>query len=102
MAATVIPVRYNVSVTWNDVAGLTWDQIGLNTWDRPLEIDQTIITNISSAGIQRKYFKFLKSLRFRNIYFRLSFTLSDWVNPIAVYSVSPVLNMKELVTKTVN
>jgi hypothetical protein len=102
MTATVIPVRYVVTVTWNDVAGLTWDQIGVNTWDRPMEIDQSIAEVVSSAGTQRKFFKFLKALRFRNIYFRLSFVISDWTNPIAIYSIEPVLNMKQLVTKTVN
>lgn len=102
MQATVIPIRYTVTATWNDLATTTWDQMATRTWDRPLEIDQSIVESISSAGTQRKFFKFLKALRFRNVYFRLSFMISDWVNPIAVYSITPVLNIKELVPKTVN
>jgi hypothetical protein len=102
MQAWIIPVRYNVSATWNDVASLTWDQILLNTWDRVQDIDNSITEIVVSSGAQRKFYKFLKTVRFRNVYFRLWFTISDWVNPTCVFSLTPVVSMKELVPKTVN
>jgi hypothetical protein len=100
--ATVTPVIYSVSITWDDLAALTWDDVAANTWARPLNKDVSVTETISTPGAVRKFLKFMRSIRFRNVIFTLKFTVTDWANPTRVYSISPVVATREQVTKDVN
>lgn len=100
--AYAVPVIYNFGVTWDQMAAFTWDQVANNTWDRPADIDISIHENIPMPGANRKFLKVQKSCRFRNIYFILDFTITDWLNAVRIYSVTPVINVKEQVAKTTN
>jgi hypothetical protein len=98
----VVPVIYNFSVTWAQMAAFTWAQVTSNTWARPSETDISIHEQVTAPGPVRKFIKIMKSIRFRNVYFILDFTVSDWLNPVKVYSLTPVVAVKEQVPKTVN
>lgn len=98
----VVPVIYNFSVTWAQMAAFTWAQVASNTWARPSEVDISIHETVTTTGAIRKFLKFMKMARFRNVYFILDFTISDWQNPVRVYSLTPVIATKEQVVKTVN
>lgn len=100
--AYAVPVIYNFTITWATMAGFTWAQVANNTWARPAEADISVHETVTTTGAIRKFLKFMKSIRFRNAYFILDFTISDWANPVRVYSIEPVINVKEQVPKTVN
>lgn len=102
VTASVIPVLYNASVTWAQMASFTWADVASLTWNRPGNTDQTISQIIVSTSAERKFLKIYKSCRFRNAYFSLVFTVTDWEHPVRVFSITPVLQMKEGVVKTVN
>jgi hypothetical protein len=102
LVATVTPVIYNASVTWAQMAAFTWAEVASYTWNRPAASNVSVSETINTTGAIRKFIKIKKAVRFRNVYFTLAFTISDWQNPIRVYSITPVINMKEQVVKTVN
>jgi len=97
-----VPVIYTFTTTWAQMASYTWGQVINNTWARPAEIDVAVRETISMPGAVRKFLKIMKAVRFRNIYFVLDFTLTDWQNPVRVYSITPVVNMKEQVPRSIN
>lgn len=74
----VTPVTYATPVTWDQLknAGITWDsrKNGGYTWDRPLDFSVVITDPVETAdqGTGRKFVKFLKSIRFRQVSFEIS------------------------------
>jgi hypothetical protein len=100
--AYAVPVIYNFTVTWAQMASFTWADVINNTWARPSETDISVHEIVSSIGAIRKFLKFMKSMRFRNAYFILDFTITDWVNPSRIYSITPVVAVKQQVPKTTN
>lgn len=98
------PVIYSVLQTWDDLAGKTWDELG--TWDRPLDISYDVSDNVSTQGLSggRKLVKFMKSLRFRQIAFRVSATTwgtSDTA-PVRVYKLATYVREKQGVSRKIN
>ena len=88
------PVTYVVSVTWNQLnsGGYTWDALknAGATWDRLLSPSIVVADSVSTAGLSdgRKFIKFLKSLRFRQIAFSVSVDTdgSSTTAPVRVFS----------------
>ncbi len=102
VTAKVVPVVFSYQVTWADLAASLWSDLDENTWQTPLSKDISVTETISTPGANRKFLKFMKAIRFRNIFFSLSCTVSDWSNPTRIYSINPVIATKEQVTKDVN
>ena len=98
----VVPVLYNFAETWTQMSAFTWGQLLTNTWARPSETDISVRESLMTVGSVRKFLKLLKTVRFRNVYFVMDATISDWANPTRVYSVTASVNMKEQVAKTIN
>lgn len=103
------PVQYAQTVTWGQLfAGYTWGGIynAGGTWGRPTEISYTVSDTVTSVDIStgRKLIKFLKSLRFRQISFRIQATTygtSDSA-PVRLYRISTRVKDKQTVSKKVN
>lgn len=102
VTAKVTPIIFAVPISWSSLAANTWDSLAGNTWARPLNSDVSVIETTTTPGAIRKFLKFMKSIRFRNVIFNLKFTVADWGNPTRVYSLSPVIATKQQVTKDVN
>lgn len=102
VTAKVTPVIYTVATTWSELASFTWDQLAGNTWAQPLVKDVSVTEVVSTPDARRKFLKFMKAIRFRNILFNIKFTVTDWSSPTKVYSLSPVVANRQQVTKDVN
>lgn len=97
------PIRFAQQVTWDQVSTMTWDQIKKFTWDRPMDVDTSIVQTIPVQGAAgaRKFIKLKKSLRFRQIFFKVSANTSgdSSTAPLRIFSLSTWVADKQQVTK---
>lgn len=104
--AYALPVSYSARVTWDQLAAYTWDQLSVYTWDRPLDVSLVIADTVSTQGITggRKFIKFLKSLRFRQVAFRLVATTegTSATAPVRVYNIMTMVKDKQTVSKRIS
>ena len=100
------PVMYGTKLTWGDAKLRTWGAAKAFTWGRPTSVDIVVPDNVSIQDITngRKYIKFLKSVRFRQISFKVEAnttgTLSD--APIRVYRLTTYVKEKSRVARKLN
>lgn len=106
VSAKVTPIVYGLSPTWGQLKQYTWAQIGEGTWGRLLDIDISVNDAIEVHGGtgDRKFIKFLKSLRFRQINFRLEFDIdgTPTTSPVKLFSLTTFVSVKEKVFKKVS
>lgn len=103
VTGTVGPIVYRFTVTWDQLTPYNWNQ--LQTWDAPLStpvVTQTV-TAVNSAA-RRRFFKFPKSLRFRQAYFSFSTTTdgTSTTGPVRIFSLTGMVAEKEVVPAAVN
>lgn len=102
------PVVQNAQVTWGELysEGVTWGQLLGGTWGSPFVGDLSVISdyNLQGTGPVRKFVKMFKSLRFRQIYFKLVFDTDGSIGsaPINVFTLTAYVSSKETVSKTVS
>jgi hypothetical protein len=101
--ATPIVVSFNV--TWGDLAAFTWGDLADNTWGQPLSVPSTIETVASTGtGTSRRFAKFLKSLRYRQINFEIILTtegsLAD--GPARLFTLTVITETKQAAVKAVS
>lgn len=102
---TVTPVTYGFTVTWGGLAAFTWDS--LTTWGSPTITPPGITTSVSVAGISggsRKFIKFLKSIRFRQVNFAVSTTTTGKSTdaPVRLFTLTAFVNQKQDVVKSIS
>lgn len=99
------PIISSFRARWSDVAGLTWGEIATRTWGQPLSEPYTQATTITdTSAVRRKFVKFLKTLRFRQIYFYVEL-LTDGTTvegPCRVFTLTAIIGSKQTVSKQVN
>lgn len=101
--ATPIVVSFNV--TWGDLAAYTWGDLADNTWGQPLTEPSTIVTVASTGtGTARRFAKFLKSLRYRQINFEIILTTegSTADGPARLFTITVITETKQAVVKAVS
>lgn len=94
------PIIFNFTVTWDQLALYSWDD--LYTWDQPLTVPFSAETNITqTGGAFRRFAKFLKSLRFRQINFEMVLTNDGTVStaPCRLFSLTALIGTKQTVDK---
>lgn len=102
----VIPVAYNIPVTWGQLnsQGKKWSE--LKTWARVSDVSLDVSDSINSSnpGNIRTYIKLVKSLRFRQLAFRIISTVDGSIStgPLRIFSVTAFTSNKELVTKKIS
>lgn len=99
------PIILSFSVTWDQLAipPVTWDT--LNTWDQPLTTPTTATTTITGqGGLSRRFAKFNKSLRYRQINFRVVMVTdgSTGDGPARLFTMTIITESKTTVPKQVN
>lgn len=104
--ALVTPITFNYKVTWGQLfAGATWAGLRPYTWSAPQSGTLAIETvrSSSGSGSTRKFVKFLKGLRFRQIFFRVSFDTDGSINtaPVRVFTIMSYVKAKERVSKAI-
>lgn len=100
-----IPVTYSQATSWGTLLSSTWGSLG--TWSHPAIPDPTVLTSVTATGINtspiRKFVKFLKKLRFRQIYFRVEFdTNGTYTNRISLFTISTYMARKQTVANQVS
>lgn len=106
----VTPITYSTPITWDQLTsgGYTWGdrKAGGYTWDRPLDftvvITDPVVTGGSGTG--RKYIKFLKSLRFRQVNFEILLTTNGdtATAPVRIFNIMTRVSEKQAVSKKIS
>jgi hypothetical protein len=103
--ATVTPITFSQEIYWSALLATTWSQVLNYDWNQPLIVDISIETVKPTTGGRaiRKFVKFLKSLRFRQINFRVEFdtTGSTTTAPVRVFSMTTYVRAHQRVSKDV-
>jgi len=106
LTATAYPISFSQQVTWGTVRATTWANIRNFTWSQPQTPQAFVETVRTTAGTTpgRRLIKFLKSLRFRQINFRISVTLDGTTStaPMRIFSLVTYVDAKETVSKAIN
>lgn len=106
--AWAVPVVQRSTVTWGALysGNVTWGQLLNGTWGSPIATAAEVTTeyDLSSYGPIRKFVKFFKSLRFRQIYFRVVFDTdgSLGTSPVNLFTITAYVATKETASKAVS
>lgn len=103
----VIPGVYNLSTTWGKIftGGISWENLLSGTWRHPYESNSSVISDVGTGpGPLRKFVKFFKKLRFRQIQFRVTFQTDGSAStaPVQLFTLSTYMTEKQTVSKTVS
>lgn len=103
----VIPGVYNLSTTWGKLFndGISWGTLLGGTWAHPYLSDASVTTDVTTGpGPVRKFVKFLKKLRFRQLQFRITFQLDGSTDtaPVQIFTISTYMTEKQTVSKAVS
>ncbi len=99
--ANVIVVTF--AVTWDQLAIYTWEQ--LSTWDQPLtEVPQVVTVNSTGTGTARRFARFKKSLRYRQINFEVVLVTdgSTGDGPARIFTLMIQTETKQGVSKAIS
>jgi hypothetical protein len=103
VTGTLYPFTIAYKVTWQQLRVYRWSQ--LNTWGYPLfSIPETSVTQPQGAGLERRYIRFGRSLRFRLIQFEVEMLTAGNATdgPARIYSLTAFISAHQLVSKAVN
>jgi len=97
------PIIASFDVAWQDIEETAWQDLG--TWAQPLDepgIVQTVQT--TQSGVGRRFAKFLRGLRFRQINFAVELTTNGSTvdGPGRVFTMTIITESKQTVPKGVN
>jgi hypothetical protein len=97
------PIVFGFTPTWGDIKNQTWDS--LNTWETPLTKSIEVTTEVEAgAGTLKRFIKFNKGMRFRQINFQLNLETDGTITegPTRVYTLSLFMKAAETVVKQVS
>lgn len=100
---TATPIMANFGVTWGQLSTHTWGSLG--TWGQPLSTPASVITEaVSGTGVARRFVKFLKALRYRQINFAVQLTTQGSTSdgPTRLFTMTVITSSKQVVPKSVN
>lgn len=106
VVAVVNPITTEISVTWDDLSLKTWDEISGATWAAPLVAvsfsEETTVADASNVG--RKFIKFLKALRWRQINYQVTLMNDGTVTqgPCRIFSLTVLVSSKQTIVKQIN
>lgn len=102
---TANPVIFGFKPTWGMLFAQNRPWLDLNTWSAPLQ-SASIIVAVGEPGTGefRRFLKFPKSLRFRQINFELKFSTSGATidGPVRLFTLTLFASTKQVVTQAVN
>jgi hypothetical protein len=100
------PITFNFDTKWSDLLPLTWGSRLPFFWINPLSEPPFVESDVdvSNAALGRKFVKFFKSLRFRQIFYRIQFPTDGSIAtaPVRLFSLMTYVNPKETVSRTIN
>lgn len=101
--ANVIVVSF--TVTWDQLASYTWDQLAAFTWDQPLtQVPSVVTVNPTGTGTARRFARFKKSLRYRQINFQVDLVTdgSTGDGPARLFTLMIQTETKQGVSKAIS
>lgn len=105
VTAIAAPITFSQQITWGQLQSTTWGNLLNFTWGQPQTPQILIETVRSTTGLApgRQFLKFLKSARFRQIYFRLTFNVNGNTSdsPVRVFQLSTYVKGKQTVSKAI-
>jgi len=105
VVGTAYPITQSYVTTWQNLLSQTWQASLLNTWLNPASSAAAVSTSVTETALtfRRVFTKFLKSLRFRQIYFTVSFetTGTNADAPVRLFSLMTYVNPKQTVSKEI-
>lgn len=107
VSGQVTPVVYTASTGWAELfSSASWATLLFGTWSHPFLSDPSVTTGVSiqAGGPPRKFVRFLKKLRFRQVFFRVGFSVdgSQDTSPVEVFTISAYMNVKQTVSKQIS
>lgn len=105
VVGTAYPITQTFTTVWQNLLSYTWNTVLGNTWENPASGAAPVTTSVTETSLtfRRIFVKFLKSLRFRQIYFTVSFettgTAAD--SPVRLFSLTTFVNPKQVVSKEI-
>lgn len=99
------PIQFTTNGTWGQILQQTWGQLLQQTWGA-LTFDAYRVEttrDTTGSGAMRKFVKFLKSLRFRQIYYKVIFDTDGTLAtaPVRLFLLITYVSAKQRVSKTV-
>ena len=97
------PIVFTFKVTWGQLSAYKWNQ--LNTWKQPLISPSFVETVLSTGtGTDRRFVKFLKALRYRQINFKVRMITegSTVDGPARLFTMTIITESKQVVPGGVN
>jgi hypothetical protein len=105
ITAIASPIIYSQQVNWGQLLSTTWGGLLNFTWGQPQSPQSLVETVRVTSGVTpgRKFLKFLKSLRFRQINFKMTINIDGTVDtaPMKIFSFTTFVNAKETVSKAI-
>lgn len=100
-----MPIAFVTKVTWGQLLLTTWGNLLNYTWGHPLSQSLGVETVRDTTGntAERKFIKMKKSLRFRQIFYRIEFETdgSSSSAPVRLFGLMTYVNPKQRVSKAV-
>lgn len=103
-----VPVVHHAQVSWGQLytQGVTWGQLLGGTWASPFIGDLSVESdyNLQGTGPVRKFVKMFKSMRFRQIYFKVAFDTDGSIGsaPVNLFTITAYVGTKETVSKAIS
>lgn len=103
ISGTATPIVISFDTTWSSLSSTPWNQ--LNTWAQPLTVPTGVTTVVmTGAGTARRFVKFLKALRYRQINFSATLKTqgSTADGPAKLFTMMIITETKEGVSKAIS
>lgn len=103
IVGTATPIVVSFAVTWTQLAAYKWNQ--LKTWNQPLTAAIGVGSTVTAAtGTSRRFIKFPKALRFRQINFANTLLTDGSVadGPARLFTMTVITEVKEGVVKEIS
>ena len=107
VVGTAVPITQSFTVSWQTLFNNeTLNSMLQYTWGSPQDGSPPVNTSVTESAVtfRRVFVKFLKSLRFRQIFFRVLFTTDGSADqaPVRLFSLTTYVNPKQTVTREVS
>lgn len=99
------PITFAQTVTWGQLRTTTWGNVKNFTWGQPFSptISVETVRDTSGSSSLRKFVKFEKSLRFRQIYYKVTFETDGSINsaPVRLFNLMTYVKAGQRVSKAI-
>ena len=106
VVGTAVPITQTFTVDWQTLFDTsTWATMLGFTWQSPTAGTGEVSTSVTESALtfKRIFVKFLKSLRFRQIFYKVVFTTTGIAgdSPVRLFSLTTYVNPKQTVSQEI-